>query len=201
MFSRNKPIFVAITGGIACGKTLAGKFFKNHGYPVYSTDKIGHDLLNDKTVIEKLKKIFGKDIVINNKIDRKKLGNIVFADKEKLTALNSILHPLIEKKIEQIKKNEKNRIVFFEVPLLFEVGKQNDYDYTICVYANEDVQKKRLIKRNFLTLSQAQLRIKSQMPLSEKIEKSDFAVENNDDLESFLRNLNEVLRKLEKKLK
>ncbi len=194
-------MFVAITGGIACGKSLALEFIKNRGYPVYSADKIGHRLLSDKNVIEKLKKDFGENIIKNNRIDRKQLGEIVFSDKEKIKKLNAILHPEIEKEIDRIKKEETHKIVFFEIPLLFEVNKQNEYDITICIYCNKDVQIKRLKKRNALTLSQAKQRISNQLPMDKKIRLSDFAVENNGNLEDFLLNLDEVLKKIEEKTK
>ena len=194
----HKPLFIAITGGIACGKTLASTFFKNKGYDVYSADTIGHDLLKDKKVSEILEKTFGK-ISKNGVIDRQKLADIVFNDDKQLKKLNEILHPLIEKEIRKLKTHSKSDIVFFEIPLLFEVGKQDEYDYVICICCNKDIQIQRLKLRNSLTDEEALKRIEKQLPVSEKKNSSHFIIENNNGLEDYLLKLESVLKKIKER--
>ena len=78
MKQSNRPFLIAITGGIASGKTLVSRWFEEKGYKVVYADKIGHKFLDDEDIINKLTEKFGEDILDNKKINRKKLGQIVF---------------------------------------------------------------------------------------------------------------------------
>ncbi len=131
-------------------------------------------------MIEKLKEEFGDEIVKTGKLDRKKLREIVFNDKEKLLNLNSLMHPLILFKVrEEIKNRSKNKnIVIVEMPLLFEVGFETEVEKTVVISAPFELQLERVIKRDSLNYDEAVKAIRAQMSMAEKIKKADFVIEN-----------------------
>ena len=182
---------IAITGGIACGKTVASYYFRKHGFKVYSADRISHNILNKKNITQIIVKELG-DILTDGRIDRIKLGQVVFGDKKKLEKLNSILHPLVIAEINSIKEKNKGKIIFFEIPLLFETKQEKNFDLIINIYCDKNIQITRLIERNELTKSEAEKRIASQLPQVIKIKGSDINIENNGSLEIFLRKLDDV---------
>ncbi len=200
MSFKHKPLFVAITGGIACGKSTAAEFFRKKNYPVYSADTIAHKILDSPFAKKKLFTHFTNISDDNGNIDRKKLGKIVFSDKDKLLILNRIIHPMVENEINKIKSTEKSEIVFFEIPLLFEADKQREYDVIINISCKKNIQLKRLIQRNNLSENEAIQRINSQLPISIKKKYSHFNIENNGSMEDFLHKLNEILKKIKENL-
>lgn len=181
-----KSYTIAITGGIACGKSIAFDYFREQGFEVYSADTIAHDILDKKNIIKILTHEFGEILNITGKIDRIKLGKFVFGNKKKIEKLNSILHPLVINEIELIKEKNKKKIILFEIPLLFEVNQEKKFDLIINIYCNKNVQIKRLIKRNNITKLEAEKRIDSQLPQEVKIKGSHINIENNTTLENFL---------------
>ena len=195
----NRPFLIAVTGGIASGKTLVSKWFEKKGFKVYYLDKIGHHFLDDKEVNLKLVKRFGKIILKNNKIDRKKLGNIVFNSQEELHFLNLLLHPKIRRETRRIIENSNEDYLIFEIPLLFENKIEKAFDLTINVSTDKKNQVERLKKDNKFLLEEIEQRIKSQMQNYDKQKLADINIENNttlDDLYSKLENLLPIIRKL-----
>ena len=91
-------MIIGITGSIACGKSTVSNYLKSKGYIVIDADKIGHEALEDDYVKEKLILAFGNKILEDNKINRQKLGELVFGNSSNLNVLNSIIHPEIRKK-------------------------------------------------------------------------------------------------------
>ncbi|MCD4796226.1 MAG: dephospho-CoA kinase [Candidatus Cloacimonetes bacterium] len=195
----NRPFLVAVTGGIASGKTLVSKWFEKKGFKVYYSDKIGHHFLDDKEVTLKLVKRFGKNILKNNKIDRKKLGSIVFNSQEELHFLNLLLHPKIRRETRRIIEHSNEDYLIFEIPLLFENKIEKAFDLTINVSTDKKNQVERLKKDNRFLLEEIEQRIKSQMQDYDKQKLADINIENNttlDDLYSKLENLLPIIRKL-----
>lgn len=130
---KRNNIKIAITGGIGSGKTTVCKIIKEKGYPVFSGDEIYAELLNDGKLTADIVKEFGNSVLNGSGgIDRKKLANCVFSDKEKLQILNSITHPIIFKEIFARAENFGG-VIFFEVPVLFEGGYQDLFDNVIVV--------------------------------------------------------------------
>ncbi len=195
----NRPFLVAVTGGIASGKTLVSKWFEKKGFKVYYSDKIGHHFLDDKEVTLKLIKRFGKNILKNDKIDRKKLGSIVFNSQEELHFLNLLLHPKIRRETRRIIEHSNEDYLIFEIPLLFENKIEKAFDLTINVSTDKKNQVERLKKDNRFLLEEIEQRIKSQMQDYDKQKLADINIENNttlDDLYSKLENLLPIIRKL-----
>lgn len=185
---------IAITGGIATGKSQALKIFKKLGSYVLNADEIVHTLLLKNNDIKlQIIETFGNEILEKNKINRKKLAKIVFEDKKKLVTLEKIIHPQvlieIEKEYEKVKSKKFNFFVV-EMPLLFEIGAQKYFDIIITISSKEEIAKKRYKYKDYMN------RKKRQLPLREKGKLSDFTITNNQTLSS----LEEKIIKVSKKI-
>lgn len=178
-------IKIAITGNIAAGKSSVENYLQKKGFKVYDTDKIGHDILKNSNEVLKL---FGT-------VDRKEIAKIVFANKEKLSLLESIIHPKIKKEIETLFRTVEDTI-FISVPQLFESGFDSMFDKIIFVTADEGIRKERLIRRNSLTSEEAQIRINAQKKEEEKIDKCDFIIENNKTIEDLEKQVDKIISEL-----
>lgn len=175
---------IALTGGIATGKSTASIFLKEFGFKIIDLDSISHevlDLMQDLVVRE-----FGSEILENNHINRAKLAPIVFNDKSKLAILESILHPKIFEIALQKAQKLKNEIYFIDIPILFELQAKGDFRYqcskVLLIYAPRKLQLARLMKRNKLSENEANARLDSQIDIELKRKKADFIIENTSDL-------------------
>lgn len=179
-----RPLIIAITGSIASGKSELVKSLQEAGFKVYSTDKIGHHVLMSEEVKLALVGKFGNSILDSetNKISRQKLSSLVFANPKNLAFLNSISHPLIFQEMQSLITNCLDKHIIFEVPLLFEAGLDQHFDYIITVSASPENQLVRLMKRNNLTEDEAKKKIASQLSNELKEKKADFVIHNNSDL-------------------
>lgn len=142
---------------------------------------------------------FGKDILNeDNTINRAKLGEIVFSNKDKLELLNKISHKNIFNKINCIIHQSFDKIIFIELPILIELKKENklsiEFDEIWLVYVNPEIQIKRLIERNDLSEKQAKDRIGSQMSIDEKLGYADFIINNEGSLEDMEDQINKRLK-------
>lgn len=192
-------MIIGITGSIACGKSTVSNYLKSKGYIVIDADKIGHEALDDDYVKEKLILAFGNEILENNKINRQKLGELVFGNSSNLNVLNSIIHPEIRKKIlEKIDKNNDKELIFIDVALLFEAKFDDLVDKIIVVYVDENTQLTRLMKRNSISKKEALSRIVSQMSPIEKAKLGDYTVNNNLDVINTYEQVDKVLSELKK---
>lgn len=177
---------IAITGNIASGKSEVEKIISSSGFKVLDTDMVSHDILeNNSDAKNEIISFFGSKILDdNNNISRRKLGEIVFRDNDKLTRLERIIHPLVFKKIgEFFSENSNEEMCFVSVPQLFETKTQIAFDKVVFISSKEENRLKRLMERNNLTQENAQLRIDAQMGESEKIKHSDFVIYNDKDLD------------------
>ena len=192
-------MIIGITGSIACGKSTVSNYLKSKGYIVIDADKIGHEALDDDYVKEKLILAFGNEILEDNKINRQKLGELVFGNSSNLNVLNSIIHPEIRKKIlEKIDKNNDKELIFIDVALLFEAKFDDLVDKIIVVYVDENTQLTRLMKRNSISKKEALSRIVNQMNPIEKAKLGDYTVNNNLDVINTYEQVDKVLSELKK---
>ena len=192
-------MIIGITGSIACGKSTVSNYLKSKGYIVIDADKIGHEALDDDYVKEKLIVAFGNEILEDNKINRQKLGELVFGNSSNLNVLNSIIHPEIRKKIlEKIDKNNDQEFIFIDVALLFEAKFDDLVDKIIVVYVDKNTQLTRLMKRNSISKKEALSRIVSQMSPIEKAKLGDYTVNNNLDVINTYEQVDKVLSELKK---
>jgi dephospho-CoA kinase len=191
-------LMVGLTGGIASGKSLVGRLFRDLGAHLIDADRIVHCLLvRNEQAWKEVVHHFGQDILLPNKeIDRKKLGEIVFNDDEQREWLNRCLHPKVFEAFLASVRNLKNRppdtIIVLDAALLIETGYDKKMDRTVVVYANPEQQLERLTQRDNFTKEQALARIRSQMPLHEKRGHADYVIENTGSREQTERQARDV---------
>ena len=204
--THTKCKIIGITGGIATGKSTVSKILKDNGNLVIDADvlsrkvvEIGQPAYND------IVKIFGVDILNDDKsIDRKALGRLIFSDNRLKSQLNNVTHPYIfqEMKKEISKKCRENKIIFLDIPLLFEEYSKImelgiDFEETWLVYVNEKAQLCRLMKRDNLDREESKKRINSQMSMDTKYKMADVIIDNNDDKLTLKSNVLSALLDLE----
>ena len=183
-------LIIGLTGGIVSGKSTAASMFKDLGVKIVDVDKIGHSvILPHRPAWKKIIRLFGKDFLRNDlTINRRKLGKIVFTNQTFLKKLNEITHPeiikLIKKEINLARNKTYNqeKILIIDAALIYEAKMDRLMDKTIVVYINEDEQVKRLIRRNNLSKEEALQRIKSQIPMKEKVKMADYVIDNSSSL-------------------
>ncbi len=174
---QNRKFLIGLTGNIASGKSSVGKLLKENGLPVIEADRIGWEILERKEIIQEILDVFG-NILKDGKVDRKKLGNIVFSNKRKLRIFNAIVQsPLLQKLKREIEKRN-GTIIVVNAALIFEWEIEHWFDKIILVTSEKKKRIDRLLKNN-LTRKEAIQRINSQIDEKEKIKKSDFIIENN----------------------
>jgi dephospho-CoA kinase len=175
---------IGLTGGIGSGKSTVAQFFKDKGAYLIDFDILAHTVEEpERPAWKRIVEEYGPDILTEDStINREKLGNIVFQDKEKLETLNSIVHPAVFeewlRRMEEIKKEKEDAIVISDIPLLFEVGLYKYVDLTILVYIPPEEQIERIMTRNGFTREEAEYRLQSQMSIDEKLSFADIVINN-----------------------
>lgn len=200
---RTKIKVIGVTGGIGSGKSTVTKFIREKGYTVLDADSISHEMtaIGQKGYGE-IVAYFGKGVLLTNgEIDRKKLGNIVFNDKDELKVLEKII---TDKVVETI-KNEIAKIscsteekyldnaLFLDVPLLFETGLDQDCDMVWLVDADIKIRIERVMKRDNVTENMVRERMFNQLKSEYKKELSDVIIDNSNDIDSLHENIERLL--------
>ncbi|MGF3067129.1 dephospho-CoA kinase [Facklamia sp. P12945] len=193
---------IALTGGIATGKSTVAQIIKNLNYPVIDTDLIARKVVKPGSKgLNRLVERFSEKILLGSgHLNRPLLSAIVFNDSQALEALNQILHPLILEELRRQIKTLSEPLVFVEVPLLYEVGWQAFFDQVWVIYAPYHKQLERLTQRDQIDLEMAQRKISSQIPTIEKIEQADFVIDTEFDKETVAEQVNQALQDLLNKL-
>jgi len=177
-------LLVGLTGGIASGKSLVARVFKDLGAHLVDADRIVHNLLEpDQKAGQEVLDYFGKELLLpDGRINRRKLGEIVFNDAEKRAWLNRCLHPRVfetyQAQVRQVRSRFPGTIVVLDAALLIETGYHRKMDRVVVVYAEPEQQLERLISRDLFTKEEALARIQSQMPLAEKRGHADYIIDN-----------------------
>lgn len=192
-------MILGITGGIATGKTAVSDILKNLDIKVIDMDIISREVIKLPKIIQSIQNEFGSGVVKNGTVDRKLLREFIFDDKAKVQKLNNIMHPAIienaKNEIDRLKANTP--LIVVVIPLLFETNLEYLTDSILLVTADYDKQVERIMKRDNSTKTNAENIIAAQMPLSEKVKKSNYVIENNGTYEelkekvlTFLKTLN-----------
>ena len=190
-------MLVALTGCLGCGKSTVLKIFRELGVRTISADEIVHELLESKEVQEEIQRLFGPDVFLKDgKVDRKRLAQRIFSNQKEREKLEILLHPLVFKRIRIEYEKEPGRLMVAEIPLLFETDTQNRFSKVITVYAPMEVAIKRLKSRG-MTKEDIEARLKSQMPIETKVERSDFVIDNSRELKEIRKQVQQVLEKLQ----
>ncbi|NWQ42972.1 dephospho-CoA kinase [Bacillus sp. EB106-08-02-XG196] len=191
-------LVIGLTGGIASGKSTVSNMIKEMAITVIDAD-VEARLAVEKgePAYQKIIAEFGDDILLpSGDIDRQKLGSLIFHNAEKRQLLNGIVHPEVRKRMNnqvEAARMREEQIIVLDIPLLFESKLTYMVEKTILVYVDRDIQLKRLMERNDLSLEDAEARIKSQMPLSDKVALADAVINNNGSITESKKQLIEIL--------
>lgn len=179
---QNKKLYVAITGGIGSGKSTVCDILRSLGYEVYSADQISHELYKDENIQEKIKKIF-PECIVEGEIDRKILAEIVFSDQSKKRKLEQMFHPKVIQRLKERMSESPEKIVFAEIPLLFEGGFESEFDWVIVVIRPLKDRIKSVMERDGLSELEVMARIKNQYNYEENSFSAHSIVYNQGDKE------------------
>lgn len=180
---------VGLTGGIACGKSTVGRMLEEKGAFLIDFDRLAHEVEEpDQPAWRNIVDCFGPEVLrADRTLDRARLGAIVFADRRKLDKLNELVHPAVfdawQSRMAAIRANRPDAIVIADIPLLVELGMQGRVDLVMLVYIPRDEQIRRLILRNGYSREEALQRVRSQMPIEDKIPFADILVDNSGTME------------------
>lgn len=192
-------IVVGLTGGIGSGKTTVAKQFALLDVPVYIADEEAKKLMHKSKIIKrKLIELFGDQVYIEGKLNKPYIANIIFNDKVQLRKMNNIVHPRVAKHFEKWVKKQKAPYVIKEVAILFENGGNKFCDYVITVTANKLLRIERLLKRDNTTKEKIEAIMKNQWPDKKRIEHSNFVIHNvsiTNTKKQVLKVHNEILKK------
>ncbi len=196
----------ALTGGIACGKSLVAKFFRELGVQTLDADDVVHELeAPGGAAVSAIVSRFGQSVLASDGgIDRSRLAEIVFAGGSHLVAtaarrdLEAILHPLVRQRLLAFAHSPLRHPTLGDrhpdrpspltfhlsiIPLLFESHFESDYDTILCVSSTEDRQIDRMMRTRGYTRAQAEARLAAQMPMAEKAARADWTIQNNSTVE------------------
>lgn len=179
---------IGLTGGIASGKTTISNILKELGAIIIDADKIARKVVEKSSpALKDIEENFGRDVLFKDgRLDRKKLGNIVFNDTGSLKKLNEIIHPyIVEKIIDEInhyKETYNNRVIILDAALLIELNLMDLVEEVWLIVVPEEMQLGRLVERDNISANQAQKRIDAQIPLEDKKKYADLIIDNSKDL-------------------
>ena len=192
---------IAITGGVASGKTSVCRFFQELGAFVVNADEIVHELLDPDTDLgQQIIRQFGPEILVDGKLSRKMIAEKVFKDPQQLAKLEKLLHPAVLRKIEEL-YNQACRLGMYtsfvvEIPLLFEIQGESFYDYIVAVIADEAVARRRFEQAGYPS-EEYDRRMRRQLRPQQKAERAHYQIQNNgtiDDLKNQIVELNKILK-------
>lgn len=171
----------AITGGIGSGKSTVLALFKKLGIPTFSADDSAkYAMENNFKVKQKVIELFGDAAYTNGVLNRKLLAGQVFYDKAKLDALNAVVHPAAKAAYEQWRDTQNAPYTMYEIPILFELHAQDRFDGVLLVVTSNEERIKRVKIRDNVTEDTVRARMKNQWTDKQKLELSDFVIENTD---------------------
>lgn len=179
-----------LTGGVASGKSTVARMFAELGAKIIDADRLGHELIRaPRPAYHEIVNCFGFEILdLQGEIDRKRLGAAVFADPEKLRALNAILHPRIMERCNQLAEGfhlqDSRAVVLVDAALIYEANLADRFVKIIVTWCRPEQQIERLMARTGLACAEAERRIAAQMPIEEKRRRGDYVIDCSGELES-----------------
>jgi dephospho-CoA kinase len=171
---------IGLTGGIGSGKTTVAQIFEVLAIPVYYADSAARELMNEDMELKKnIITIFGEEAYKHGKLDRVYLGEMVFANAEKLALLNSLVHPVTIRDSANWMTNQNTPYAIKEAALIFEGHFEKNFDFIIGVSALESLRLQRTVQRDRIPAEHVIQRMKLQMDEEEKIARCDFVIIND----------------------
>lgn len=194
---------IGITGGIASGKSTVTEFLRQQGYQVIDADQVVHELQEPGgRLYQALLSAFGSAILQEDgRLDRPKLGAMIFGDPELLAQSSQIQNRIIREELARRRDllAETETIFFMDLPLLFELQYADWFDQIWLVDVTEETQLSRLMTRNGLSQEEAGKRIAAQLSLQEKRKRAEVLIDNNGSLEETRQQIRDALQKLERR--
>lgn len=193
-----KQAQIGITGGIATGKsTVTGYLEQRYGLPVFDADRYAREAVQPKSpIFQRIVQRYGKTIELpEGGLNRQQLGEIVFSNPVERQWLEEQIHPYVRDRLyHDLNQSSPQDTLVFSIPLLFEAQMTDLVEEIWVVYCSEAQQIERLMRRNHLTLEQAQMRINSQMPLAEKCQRGDRLLDNSSTESELFQQIDRILQ-------
>lgn len=202
--SKEKSLFLGVTGGIATGKTVVANVLQELGAGLIDLDLIARRVVEPGTPgLREIIDYFGNEVLQEDgTLDRKRLSKIVFEDADKRKRLEKATHPFIFeellREVNDITEKDQEAIIQVVVPLLIEKNAQSLFDRIVVVYIPQGLQVERLTKRDGISKQEAANMLKAQLPIDDKLEHADFVVNNEGSLEETRRQVEEIWQALRK---
>ncbi len=196
---------IGLTGGIASGKSFISEHLQQLGALIIDADELARQAVQPGSVVlSEIEKEFGADLIAKDgTLDRAKMGGIVFNSAKARQKLNEIIHPQVLKEVYRLISINRNdpdlKAIIIDAPLLIESGLNEAAEEIWVVSVDKDIQVARLMSRDKMSFEQAQNRIKSQMPLAEKLAYADHVIDNNQSRAETLRQIDRLWQKVLKK--
>lgn len=195
-----KPV-VGLIGGIGSGKSRIAAEFARHGARIVSGDQAGHEALKEPEVRQRVVERWGKELLDEQgEVNRKRMGALVFAEEKELRALEAIVFPFIEKRLQheiaQAQADPKVSFIVLDAAVMLEAGWNRWCDRLVYVHTPREIRLQRLAQQRGWTEKEVTAREKAQMPLQEKISRSDYVIDNSGSLEEVTQQVNDLLPSL-----
>jgi dephospho-CoA kinase len=189
------PLTIGLTGGIAAGKSEGLAAFERLGAATISSDAVVHELLNSEPLLGRLRERWGDDVAPDGRVDRNRIGEIVFADPEQLHWLEAQIHPLVGERIATWLSSlpEEAEVAVVEVPLLFETGMEKVFDTTVSIVTSDEVRRGRAEARGHALVDEREAR---QLGQDEKAARATHVVENDGTIEDLEQSLSALIGRL-----
>jgi dephospho-CoA kinase len=189
---------IGLTGGIGAGKSIVARVFATMGFPVFYSDIAGKELLSqNESVKKKVIEIFGTSVYNNGELNRTYLAEKIFSDISLKQELNNIVHPAVRDYFSDWASKQNSPIVFNEAAILFETGSYKHFDFNILISAPKSIRFERVMKRDNLTKSDVEARMKAQWSDEKKRHLANFEIVN-DDKQLLIPQIEKVLKSIEK---
>jgi dephospho-CoA kinase len=190
-----RPLTIGLTGGIAAGKSEALAAFERLGAATISSDAVVHELLEGEPLLSRVVERWGSEVAPDGRVNRDRIGAIVFADPEELKWLEGQIHPLVGERIGAWLASPPDgaEVAVVEVPLLFESGMEAVFDTTVAVIASDELRRERAAGRGHALVDEREAR---QLAQAEKATRAEHVVENDGDVEDLERELSALVAKL-----
>jgi len=197
------PRRAALTGGIATGKSYVRSRFEALGVPTIDSDLLAREVVAPGTPgLEAVVREFGPDILAaTGALDRKRLGAIVFSDPAKRRALEAIIHPAVRRASDAwfASLDPATPFAIADIPLLYETGRDKDFDAVIVTACDPEEQVRRVVRRDGLTEVEARQRIAAQLPIEDKVSRADFVIRTDGSFAETDRQVRAVNESLERR--
>ncbi len=189
------PLTIGLTGGIAAGKSEALAAFSRLGASTLSSDAVVHELLDSEPLLGRLVERWGPEVAPEGRVDRDRIGEVVFADPDQLTWLEQQIHPLVGERIGAWLSGlpAETEVAVIEVPLLFESGMEKAFDTTVAIVTEDELRRERAAARGHALVDEREAR---QLAQHEKAARAEHTVANDGSVEDLERSLSALVARL-----